>query len=107
MRSISADALRLAVRLADSSDEKPGILARVHVTDAPLSYVEGPLKEEERLLKSMTPTGVHDWHPFSKVWWVVVPSMLQTLLLFVEIEIFPSSCFGRRVHFSVFCLTPT
>ncbi len=68
VRSISADALRLAIRLSGSSEEKPGILARVHITDAPLASVEGPLKEEGgRLLKSITSSGLHEFHPFSNV----------------------------------------
>ncbi len=68
MRSINADALRLAIRLSGSSEEKPGILARVHITDAPLASVEGPLKEEEeKLLNSITSSGLHEFHPFSNV----------------------------------------
>ncbi len=68
MRSISADAVRLRVRLSGSTEEdKSGVLALVHVIDAPLSSVEGPLKEEGELLKSATSTGLNNWHPFSKV----------------------------------------
>ncbi len=68
MKSISADALRLSVRLSGFSEEgKPGVLALVHVIDAPLSFVEGPLKEEGELLKPVSSTGLNNWHPFSKV----------------------------------------
>ncbi len=66
--SITPNALRLRIRLSGSSEEdKPGVLALVHVIDAHLSSVEGPLKEKGKLLRSVTSTGLHNWHPFSKV----------------------------------------